>query len=214
MRVIVAEDVLITRQGIVHMLESSGIQVVAEAEDASGLLESVGRLRPDAVVLDIRMPPTHTDEGLVAATALREAYPKTGVVVLSHYVEPGYALRLLQGSEEGVGYLLKERVFHPAVLVDALRRITDGETVVDPTIVARIMGRKRVDDPLAGLSPREREVLALVAEGYSNRAVAERLFVTDRTVEAHMAQVFSKLAIEESPESHRRVLAVLTFLRS
>ena len=186
----------------------------AEVDDATRLIELVARLQPDAVVLDIRMPPTHTDEGLLAARAIREGFPSSGVVVLSQYLEPGYAIRLLEGAEDGVGYLLKERVFHPAVLVDALRRVIEGETVVDPTIVARVMGRKRANDPLAELSAREREVLALVAEGLSNKAVAERLFVTDRTVEAHMAQVFSKLALEGSPDQHRRVLAVLTFLRS
>ncbi len=214
MRVIVAEDVLITREGVVHILETSGVEVVAQVEDAEGLQRLVGELDPDAVVLDIRMPPSHTDEGLQAANTLRKAFPRLGVVVLSQYLEPGYALRLLEGNVDRVGYLLKERIFHPAVLVDALRRVIEGETVVDPTIVARVMGRKRANDPLAELSPREREVLALVAEGYSNKAIAERLFVTDRTVEAHMAQVFSKLGIEESPGSHRRVLAVLTFLRA
>jgi serine/threonine-protein kinase len=145
---------------------------------------------------------------------VRAAFPGLGVVVLFQYLEPGYALRLLEGNDDRVGYLLKERVFHPAVLVDALRRVCEGEVVIDPTIVARVMGRKRANDPLAELSRREREVLALVAEGYSNKAVAERLFVTDRTVEAHMAQVFSKLGVEESSDSHRRVLAVLTFLRA
>lgn len=214
MRVIVAEDVLITREGIVHMLRDGGVEIVAEVEDATPLLELVAVHAPDAVVLDIRMPPTHSDEGLVAATAIRSAFPAVGVVVLSQYLEPSYALRLLEGNDERVGYLLKERVFHPAVLVDALRRVTEGEIVVDPTIVARVMGRKRVNDPLATLSPREREVLALVAEGLSNRAVAERLFVTERTVEAHMAQVFSKLRMAESADQHRRVLAVLTFLRA
>jgi serine/threonine-protein kinase len=214
MRVIVVEDVLITREGIVHVLRESGVEVAAQVEDASPLHGLVAELAPHAVVLDIRMPPTHTDEGLVAAEALRRAFPSVGVVVLSQYLEPGYALRLLEGGEERVGYLLKERVFHPAVLVDALRRVIEGEVVVDPTIVARIMGRKRVHDPLAELSPREREVLALAAEGFSNRAIGDRLYVTDRTVEAHMAQVLSKLGIEESPDQHRRVLAVLAFLRT
>jgi DNA-binding NarL/FixJ family response regulator len=213
-RVIVAEDVLISREGIVHILRESGVDVVAEVDDATGLHALVAELEPDAVVLDIRMPPTNTDEGLVAAAEIRRANPNVAVVVLSQYLEPGYAMRLLEGSDERVAYLLKERVFHPAVLMDALRRVSEGETVVDPTIVARIMGRKRAVDPLAQLSPREREVLALVAEGLSNKAVAERLFVTDRTVEAHMAQVFSKLGLEGSPDQHRRVLAVLTFLRA
>ena len=211
---IVAEDVLISREGIVHILRESGVDVVAELDDATGLHALVAELVPDAVVLDIRMPPTNTDEGLVAAAEIRRANPNVAVVVLSQYLEPAYAMRLLEGSDERVAYLLKERVFHPAVLMDALRRVSEGETVVDPTIVARIMGRKRAVDPLAQLSPREREVLALVAEGLSNKAVAERLFVTDRTVEAHMAQVFSKLGLEGSPDQHRRVLAVLTFLRA
>ena len=174
----------------------------------------VAAQRPDAVVADIRMPPTHTDEGLVATGRIRASFPDVAVVVLSQYVETSYAIRLLEGHEERVGYLLKERVFHPAVLVDALRRVTDGETVVDPTIVARIMARKRTNDPLATLSGREREVLALVAEGLSNKAVGARLFVTDRTVEAHMAQVFLKLGLEESTDQHRRVLAVLALLRA
>jgi serine/threonine-protein kinase len=213
-RVIVVEDVLITREGVVHILETSGVEVVAQAEDAERLHTLVAELAPDAVVLDIRMPPSHTDEGLKAASSLRATFPKLGVVVLSQYLEPGYALRLLEGSDERVGYLLKDRVSHPAVLVDALRRVGEGEVVVDPTIVARVMGRKRANDPLAELSQREREVLALVAEGRSNKAVGEQLFVSDRTVEAHMAQVFSKLGIEGSPDSHRRVLAVLTFLRA
>ncbi|CAN5484628.1 response regulator transcription factor [soil metagenome] len=214
MRVIVAEDTLITREGITHILREAGVEVVAEVEDAGRLLALVVELEPDAVVLDIRMPPTHTDEGLVAAGAIRGVRPSVGVVVLSQYLEPAYAMRLLEGNDERVGYLLKERVFHPAVLVDALRRVTEGETVVDPTIVARILGRKRAHDPLAELSPRKREVLALVAEGMSNKAFAERLFVTDRTVEAHMAAVFSKLGLEETPDQHRRVRAVLTFLRA
>jgi len=214
MRVIVAEDVLLTREGIVHLLSETGVEVVAAVEDADALLRETARHRPDVVVVDIRMPPSHTDEGLVAARQIRKAFPATAVVVLSQYLEPAYALRLLDGHEERVGYLLKERVFHPAVLVDALRRVTEGETVVDPTIIARIMGRKRVHDPLADLSTREREVLALVAEGLSNKAIAARLFVTDRTVEAHMAAVFSKLGLDESPDAHRRVLAVLALLRA
>lgn len=214
MRVIVAEDVLLTREGIVHLLTDAGVVVVAAVEDGDALLREAARHLPDAVVVDIRMPPTHTDEGLVAARRIREAFPDTAVVVLSQYLEPAYALRLLDGDEERVGYLLKERVFHPAVLVDALRRVIEGEVVVDPTIVARIMGRKRARDPLADLSTREREVLALAAEGLSNKAIAARLFVTDRTVEAHMAQVFAKLGLEESPDAHRRVQAVLALLRA
>jgi DNA-binding NarL/FixJ family response regulator len=160
------------------------------------------------------MPPTHTDEGLVAAQAIRAAHPEVGVLVLSQYVEPSYAMRLIEEHPEGVGYLLKERVFDVAILVDALRRIADGETVVDPTIVSRLFGRQRREDPLADLTEREREVLGLLAEGLSNKAIAGRLFVTERTVEAHVKQIFLKLHLNTSPESHRRVLAVLAYLRA
>jgi len=214
MRVIVVDDLLVTRAGIVRLLTDAGVEVVAEAEDAVTLFDLVGRLAPDAVVLDIRMPPTHTDEGLVAATQIRERYPDVSVLLLSQYVEPRYAMQLLAGQVEKVGYLLKQRVFHPAVLLDALRRITEGEVVLDPTIVTRLMQRKRRVDPLESLTPREREVLALVAEGLSNRGIAERLGMAERTVETHMAQIFGKLGLGETPDQHRRVLAVLTLLRS
>jgi DNA-binding NarL/FixJ family response regulator len=213
MRVVVADDVLLTRQGIVHLLREAGIEVVAEAEDAQGLLHQVRLVRPDVALVDIRMPPTHTDEGLVAAQAIRAEHPQVGVLVLSQYIEPSYATRLIQEHPERVGYLLKERVFDIATVVDALRRIVDGETVIDPTIVARLVGRRRRHDPLAGLSQREREVLGLIAEGMSNRAIAARLVVTERTVEAHTTQIFQKLRLPESPDQHRRVLAVLAFLR-
>jgi DNA-binding NarL/FixJ family response regulator len=213
-RVVVADDVLLTRQGIIRLLRDAGIEVVAEAEDAEGLLREVRLARPDVALVDIRMPPTHTDEGLVAAQAIRAEHPQVGVLVLSQYVEPSYALRLIQEQPERVGYLLKERVFDIATVVDALRRIVDGETVIDPTIVARLVGRRRRQDPLARLSEREREVLGLVAEGMSNRAIAARLYVTERTVEAHVTQIFHKLRLPESPDQHRRVLAVLAFLRT
>jgi DNA-binding NarL/FixJ family response regulator len=213
-RVVVADDVMLTREGIVRLLRDAGVDVVAEAEDAEGLLHHVRLARPDAALIDIRMPPTHTDEGLVAAQAIRAEHPQVGVLVLSQYVEPTYAMRLLQEHPERVGYLLKERVVDIANVVDALRRIVDGETVVDPTIVSRLMGRRRREDPLAVLSVREREVLGLIAEGMSNRAIATRLFVTERTVEAHVTQIFQKLRLPESPDQHRRVLAVLAFLRT
>lgn len=214
MRVVVADDVMLTRKGIVHLLDEAGIDVVAQAEDADGLLREVRLKQPDAAIVDIRMPPTHTDEGLVAAQRIRADHPAIGVLLLSQYVEPSYAMRLLAEHPERVGYLLKQRVFDIAILVDALRRITDGETVVDPTIVSRLVGRRRRHHPLAELTTREREVLGLVAEGLSNGAIASRLFITERTVEAHVKQVFLKLGLAINPESHRRVLAVLAYLRS
>jgi DNA-binding NarL/FixJ family response regulator len=214
MRIIVADDVMLTREGIVHLLDEAGIDVVAQAEDADGLLREVRLKQPDAAIVDIRMPPTHTDEGLVAAQRIRADHPAIGVLLLSQYVEPSYAMRLLAEHPERVGYLLKQRVFDVAILVDALRRITDGETVVDPTIVSRLVGRRRRHHPLAELTTREREVLGLVAEGLSNGAIASRLFVTERTVEAHVKKVFLKLGLAINPESHRRVLAVLAYLRS
>ena len=213
MRVVVADDVMLTRQGIVRLLRDAGIDVVAEAENADELLRHVRLARPDAAVVDIRMPPTHTDEGLVAAQTIRTEHPTVGVLVLSQYVEPSYAMRLIEEHPERVGYLLKERVFDVVVLIDALRRIADGETVVDPTIVSRLVGRRRREDPLSELTEREREVLSLLAEGLTNRAIASRLFVTDRTVEAHVKQIFLKLHLDADPDSHRRVLAVLAFLR-
>jgi DNA-binding NarL/FixJ family response regulator len=188
MRVVVADDVMLTREGIVRLLNDAGVEVVAEAQDAPGLLREVRLAKPDVALVDIRMPPTHTDEGLVAAHVIRSELPQVGVLVLSEYVEPGYAMRLLKEHPERVGYLLKERVFDIATVVDALRRITDGETVIDPTIVSRMLGRRRRYNPIDDLSDREREVLGLIAEGLSNRAIAARLFVTERTVEAHVTR--------------------------
>jgi DNA-binding NarL/FixJ family response regulator len=214
MRVVVADDLMLTREGIVHLLEEAGIEVVAQAEDAESLLDHVRLSHPDVAIIDIRMPPTHTDEGLVAAQQIRREHPDVGVLVLSQYVEPSYAMRLLEEHPERVGYLLKERVFDVANLVDALRRIVDRETVIDPTIVSTLVGRRRRTDPLADLTTREREVLELVAEGLSNRAIAGRLYVTERTIEAHVKQIFQKLRLDANPELHRRVLAVLTYLRS
>jgi DNA-binding NarL/FixJ family response regulator len=212
-RVAVAEDVIFTRQGLVRLLRDAGVEVVAETADADALLHKVATTRPDAVIVDIRMPPTHTDEGLVAAKAIRAQHPEIAVLILSSYIEPRYALELLEEHPERVGYLLKERVYDVAVLVDALRRLTEGESVVDPTIVSRLLGRRRKVSPLDDLTPREREALALLAEGLSNRAIAERLVVTERTVETHITQIFQKLGLEASPDSHRRVLAVLAYLR-
>jgi DNA-binding NarL/FixJ family response regulator len=213
-RIVVADDVMLTREGIVRLLRDAEVDVVAEAEDAEGLLRHVRLARPDAAIVDIRMPPTHTDEGLVAAQRIRSEHPEVGVLVLSQYVEPSYAMRLLEEHPERVGYLLKERVFDVAILVDALRRLADGEPVIDPTIVSRLVGRQRREDPIAELTSREREVLGLIAEGLSNGAIASRLFVTDRTVEAHVKQIFLKLRLDTNPDSHRRVLAVLAYLRA
>jgi len=211
---VVADDSMLTREGIVRLLRDAGLEVAAEAEDAEGLLREVRQSRPDVAVVDIRMPPTHTDEGLVAAQSIRAQHPEVGVLVLSQYVEPSYAMRLLEDQPGRVGYLLKERVVDIATVVDALRRIVDGETVIDPTIISRLVRRHRRNDPLTRLTEREREVLGLIAEGLSNRAIAARLFITERTVEAHSTQIFLKLGLSESADWHRRVLAVLTFLRS
>jgi DNA-binding NarL/FixJ family response regulator len=214
MRVVVAEDTMLTREGIVRLLADAGVEVLDQVEDGDALVRKVAGLKPDVAIVDIRMPPTHTDEGLVAAQRIRADHPGVGVLVLSQYVEPQYAMRLLEQHPERIGYLLKERVFDVAVLIDALRRIDDGETVIDPTIVSRLLGRQRKEDPLEELTAREREVLSLVAEGMSNAAIAQRLVVTERTVEAHISAIFMKLGLGESREHHRRVLAVLAFLRA
>ena len=214
MRVVVAEDVMLTREGLVRVLRDTGIEVVAETGDLDGLMRAVATQRPDCAVVDVRMPPTHTDEGVVAAQRIRAQYPEVAVLVLSQYVEPSYAMQLLEEHPERCGYLLKERVGDPAILVDAITRLTEGETVIDPTIVSRLLARHREHDPLDELSAREREVLGLVAEGLSNTAIAERLVITERTVEAHVKQIFGKLGVGQSPETNRRVLAVLAHLRS
>jgi DNA-binding NarL/FixJ family response regulator len=214
MRVVVADDVLLTRRGIVDLLQSAQVDVVGEADTADALLRLVRSELPDVAVVDIRMPPTHTDEGLVAARLIRDEHPEVGVLVLSQYVEPRYAMQLLENHPQGLGYLLKDRVVDIATVVDAMRRIVDGETVVDPTIVSRLLARRRPSDPIRRLTDREREVLALVAEGMSNLAIARRIVVTERTVEAHVTQIFRKLDLSDSADSHRRVLAVLVWLRS
>jgi DNA-binding NarL/FixJ family response regulator len=214
MRVVVADDVLLTRAGISRLLVDAGIDVVGEAADADSLLREVASKNPDIVVVDIRMPPTHTDEGLVAARTIRAQHPAVGVLVLSQYIEPVFAMRLIEDNPERSGYLLKERVFDIAILVDALSRIDEGDTVIDPTIVSRLVGSRRRHGPLASLTAREQEVLALVAEGLSNRAIAERIYLSERTVEAHVTQIFQKLQLPDTPDSHRRVQAVVAFLRS
>src|ERR671936_696112 len=214
MRVVVADDVMLMRAGIARLLADAGVEIVGEASNADQLLRQVAGSQPDVAIVDIRMPPTHTDEGLVAAGEIRSRYPNVGVLVLSQYLAPSYAVELLEQHPGHSGYLLKERVSDVAVLVDALQRIADGECVLDPTIVSRLLARSRKQEPLDQLTEREREVLGLMAEGRSNAAIAERLMVTPRTVEAHVRQILSKLGLHESPDDHRRVLAVLAYLRS
>jgi DNA-binding NarL/FixJ family response regulator len=212
--VIVADDAMLTRVGIVQLLRSTGVDVVAEVGDADALLRETAVQAPDVVVVDIRMPPTHRDEGLVAASSIRSLHPQTGVLVLSQYVEPTYAWQLLNEHPTGMGYLLKDRVSDPALLVDALQRLDQGESVIDPTIVAVLMRRARHRDPIDALSPRERAVLSHVAEGLSNREIASRLGITARTVETHISAVFDKLGLADDPGKHRRVQAVLSYLHS
>jgi DNA-binding NarL/FixJ family response regulator len=213
-RVVIAEDELLLRQGLARLLDDAGIDVAAAVETADALLERVARVKPDVALVDIRMPPTHRDEGILAAREIRATHPETGVLVLSHYLESTYALRLLEEQTERCGYLLKDRVSDVAVLVDALRRIAEGECVIDPTIVKQLVHKPRDAGPLDTLSERERDVLAAMAEGCSNEAIAHRLYLAPKTVEANIHRVLQKLDISESPDSNRRVLAVLTYLRS
>lgn len=213
MRVIVVDDMLLLRAGLAHILRDRGIEVVGELASGEGLVALVGRTQPDAVILDIRMPPTFTDEGLVAAAELRLAHPSVAILVLSQFIDPAHALRLLADAPERSGYLLKDRVMDMATLTDALRRLTEGETVVDPTIVSQVLRRRRVN-PAVQLTGREHEVLGLVAEGLSNRAIADRLSINERTVETHASRIFSKFGLIESADIHRRVAAVLTYLRA
>ena len=213
-RVVIAEDSVLLREGIARLLEESGFEVAGQAGDAEDLLRKVGAHKPDVAVVDVRMPPTHTDEGLRAAREIREKHPETGVLVLSQYVEPEYALDLLAESAEGVGYLLKDRVSDVGDFAAAVRRVAEGGSALDPTVVSQLVGRRRKDDPLADLSPREREVLELMAEGRSNQAIGERLFITQRAVEKHVTSIFGKLRLPAAAADHRRVLAVLTFLRA
>jgi DNA-binding NarL/FixJ family response regulator len=212
-RVVIADDVMLLRSGLTLLLREAGVEVVAECGDADELLHAVREHRPEVAIVDIRMPPTHRDEGLIAARRIRETVPVTAVLLLSQYLEPRYAQRLLADQPAGLGYLLKERVADVAVLVDALRRVHEGECVIDPTIVARLLSRRRPNSLLERLTEREHEILGLMAEGRSNAGIASSLRVSERTVEAACAQVFRKLDLEPDRDSNRRVLAVLSMLR-
>jgi DNA-binding NarL/FixJ family response regulator/class 3 adenylate cyclase len=214
MRVVLADDSVLLREGIARLLEDGGFDVVGQAGNADELMLKVRSYKPDVAIVDIRMPPTHTDEGLQAAREIREKHPETGVLVLSQYVEAGYALDLLADSAEGVGYLLKDRVADVKEFAAAVRRVGEGGSALDPSVVSQLVGRRRKDDPLADLTPRELEVLELVAEGRSNQAIAERLFITLRAVEKHVTSIFQKLRLPADAADHRRVLAALTYLRS
>jgi DNA-binding NarL/FixJ family response regulator len=214
MRVVIADDEVLLREGLERLLTEAGFDVVGKVGNAADLRHRVALMRPDAVIVDIKMPPTHTDEGLVAAEQIRESHPDVGILVLSHYLESRYAVRLLEQHPGGVGYLLKERVSDLAVLTDALHRLADGECVIDPTIVSRLVNRAGPAGRLDELTNREREVLVLMAEGRSNKGICDRLFVSPKTVEAHVKHIFMKLGVAESGDDHRRVLAVVAFLRS
>ena len=214
MRVVVADDSVLLREGIVRLLEEAGFDVVAQAGDAEDLIRKVSAHKPDVAVVDIRMPPTNTDDGLQAALEIRRRVPGTGVLVLSQYVEEGYALGLVGDRPDGTGYLLKHRVAEVERFVEAVRRVGEGGSALDPEVISHLVGRARRGDPLAALTDREREVLALMAEGRSNQAIAEQLVVTERAVEKHVTSIFGKLDLVPAPEDHRRVLAVLRFLRA
>jgi len=211
-RVVVADDSTLLREGIVRLLEETGIEVVGQAGDAEELMRKVRAHKPDVAVVDVRMPPTHTDEGLRAAREIRAELPEVSVLVLSQYVEVAYARELLAESAEGLGYLLKDRVADVEALTDAVRRVGSGGSALDPEVVSQMLGRRRRDDPLEELTPREREVLGLMAEGRTNAAIAAELVVSERAVEKHVTGIFAKLELPASGDGHRRVLAVLRFL--
>jgi DNA-binding NarL/FixJ family response regulator len=214
LRIVVADDSVLLREGLVRLLDEGGCDVVAQAGDAEDLLRKTRAHKPDVAIIDVRMPPDNTDDGLRAALLIRGEQPSTGVLVLSQYIEEQYALELIGDGAEGVGYLLKERVTDIDVFLDAVRAVAGGRSVIDPQVVSRLLRRHRDEDPLEALSPREREVLGLMAEGRSNAAIAERLVVSERAVEKHVTSIFSKLDLPPAEEDHRRVLAVLRFLRA
>jgi DNA-binding NarL/FixJ family response regulator len=212
MRIVLADDSVLLREGMARLLAEAGFEIVGQAGNAEELMLKVRSWKPDVAIVDIRMPPTHTDEGLRAAKLIREEQPETGVLVLSQYVETAYAMELLSESAEGIGYLLKDRVADVTEFADAVRRVGEGGSALDPQIVSLLVGRSRADGPLDALTPREREVLELMAEGLSNAAIAARMFVTERAVEKHVTSIFAKLRLPTTGDSHRRVLAVIAFL--
>jgi DNA-binding NarL/FixJ family response regulator len=214
LRVVIAEDSVLMREGIASLLEGAGFEIVGKSSTADDLLLKVRSYKPHVAIVDIRMPPNHTDEGLVAAKEIREQHPEVGVLVLSQYVEPSYALELIADDAEGVGYLLKDRIPDVDEFRSSVRRVAEGGSALDPAIVTQLVGRRRSDDPLETLTPREREVLELMAEGRSNQSIAQKLVVTERAVEKHVTSIFGKLRLPATAEDHRRVLAVLAFLRS
>jgi DNA-binding NarL/FixJ family response regulator len=214
LRVAIAEDSVLLREGIARLLGEAGFEIVGQSSTADDLLLKVRSYSPDVAIVDIRMPPSHTDEGLRAAKTIREQHPDVGVLVLSEYLEPAYAMELIADNAEGVGYLLKQRVSELDEFASAVRRVAEGGSALDPAIVTQLVGRRRSDDPVATLTPREREVLEQMAEGRTNQAIAERLVVTERAVEKHVTSIFAKLRLSATAEDHRRVLAVLAFLRS
>ncbi len=214
MRVVIADDSRLLREGIASLLRGEGIEVVGQASGPEELLAAVDEHVPDVAVVDIRMPPTHTDEGFRAALEIRARHPRTGVLLLSQYLELGLAMKLLKDSAEGVGYLLKDRVMDVAEFVAAVRRVGTSGSAIDPQIVAQLLGRRRADDPLAELTPREREVLRLMAEGRSNQGIADRLAIARNSAEKLVSSVFTKLSLPTTSDDHRRVLAVLLYLRA
>ena len=214
MRVVLADDSVLLREGLAALLEGKDFEIVAQSGDAEDLLRKVGAHKPDVAIVDVRMPPTHTDEGLRAAAEIRDKHPDTGVLVLSQYIEEAYAMELLSSNAEGVGYLLKDRVADLERFIDAVRRVGEGGSALDPEVVSRLLGRRRQEDPLAEISPRERQVLSLMAEGRSNHAIATELVVTERAVEKHVTSIFTKLNLPPTADDHRRVLAVLTYLKA
>ena len=212
MRVVLADDSVLLREGVARLLEEAGFEVAGQSGTADDLLRHVGLYKPQVAIVDIRMPPTHTDEGLQAAKVIRERHPETGVLVLSQYVEPGYAMELLSESAEGIGYMLKDRVSDVEQFAGAVRRVGEGGSALDPAVVSQLVGRRRSEGPLDELTPREREVLGLMAEGRSNTGIARRLWVTEGTVEKHVRSILMKLDLPEGEDDHRRVLAVVTYL--